>query len=339
MLSLLLAAALAHAASPNFQTQLSGALQLFASARPKIEREIGHDQAIDLGYRLVEDKSYIAPPLPGYDSADWDETARTIISLDTQAIADLAAGTPRSPSLTSPGIYETFIPSSVDGVWLPVAIYVPANANANAPLAVVLHGNPQSETELLGQPFFRRLADRTGTILAAPWGRGAYDYEGVATTDVYDVLSAMRRAFHPDVRRTYLVGYSMGGFSVFKIGPGHSDWAAIMDISGALLNSEVARVQFSWRNTPVYVVTGKHDTNIPSVYGEETATYLSAIGVPTAFYEQPDGQHWLRSLVPALSRAWTDMHTGVVRADSVPVAKGGSLPTLPSAQMGSGFKP
>lgn len=338
VLSLVLAAALAGP-SASIQTQLSNAVRQFESVRPKIEREVGHDQAIDLGYRLVQDNEYNAPPSPGYNAADWDETVHTIVSLDTQAIADLAAGTPRPLTLASKGVFETFVPSSVNGTWLPVAIYIPNNVAPGAPLAIVLHGNPQSETELLGQPFFRRLADSTGTILAAPWGRGAYDFEGVATTDLYDVLAAVRKALHTDARRTYLVGYSMGGFTVFKVGPGHSEWAAIMNISGALLNSEVPNVRFAWQNTPVYVVTGKNDTSIPAVYGEETATFLASIGVPTAFYEQADGQHWIRSLVPALTRAWTDMHAGVVRADSVPVAKNGEHPTLPSIQTSSGYKP
>lgn len=58
---------------------------------------------------------------------------------------------------------------------------MPANLPTPRSVAIVLHGNPETEADLLSQPYLRSLADETGTILP--------------------------------------VGYSMGGFSVFKIGP------------------------------------------------------------------------------------------------------------------------
>jgi poly(3-hydroxybutyrate) depolymerase len=238
--------------------------------------------------------------------------------------------------LARKGVYETFIPSSVDGTWIPVAIYVPEHTAAKPSLAIMLHGSGEAETNMLGEPYFRELADRTGTILVAPWGRG--DFKGVAVKDVYDVLAAAGRAFDPDPRRTYLVGYSMGGFRAFTIGPGH-DWAAVMVISGAMLNRNVSSVQFSWRLTPVYVITGKSDVVVPPALGEETATYLAFLGVPTAFYEQPDGQHWFRSLMPVLSTAWNDMYAGVVRANSVPIARNGVPPKLPQIEPSNPVKP
>ena len=111
------------------------------------------------------------------------------------------------------------MPSRVDRTWQLVAVYVPPLRPARAPLAIVLHGNPQTEAELLAPPWLRRLADRTGTILVAPYGRGIYDYAEPAATDVYDLLTAVQEALPVDRGRTYLAGYSMGGFSVFKIGP------------------------------------------------------------------------------------------------------------------------
>jgi poly(3-hydroxybutyrate) depolymerase len=200
----------------------------------------------------------------------------------------------------------------------------------------MLHGRGESETNMLGVSYFRQLADRTGTILAAPWGRGAAEFEGAASTDVYDARTAVKRAFGVDARRTYLVGYSMGGFAVFKIGPSH-EWAAVLDISGAMLNSEV--VDFAWRATPVYVVTGKRDVVVPPALCEETAAYLASGGVPTTFYEQPDGEHWLRTLMPALSGAWDDMYAGVVRESSVPIRVNDSLPNGPPNEPRTIFSP
>jgi poly(3-hydroxybutyrate) depolymerase len=69
-------------------------------------------------------------------------------------------------------------------------MYVPPTVPATrASLAIVLHGNPQTEAELLGKPALRRVADSTGTILVAPFGRGIYDFEEPAATDVYDLVS------------------------------------------------------------------------------------------------------------------------------------------------------
>lgn len=318
--------------------RLEASLALFQHARTSIERKIGNSQAIDLAYRLIQDEQNLAMPVPVSYAADWRETLETESDLDTQAMRDLAAGTPHPLSLSRSGLYETFLRSSVDGTWLPTAVYVPAGAKPGAPLALMLHGNTQSETNLLGQPFFRRLADRTGTILVAPWGRGAFDFEGAARTEVYDVLSAVQRAFAPDRKHTYLVGYSMGGYSVFELGPHYNQWSAVMDVCGAIPQEAGPPVLFAWRDTPVYVVTGTRDAVIPPAYPEQTATTLAGVGIPTSFYEEPSGEHMLRTLVPALSSAWTDMHAGVVRSGSVPAVRSITLPKL--ARNGAdGMKP
>ena len=217
------------------------------------------------------------------------------------------------------------MPSRIDRTWQLVALYVPTTVKpSRAPLAIVLHGNPQTESELLGQPSFRALADRTGTIVAVPWGRGLYDYAEPAGTEVYDLLALLQNALPVDRGRTFLAGYSMGGFSVFKIGPrGGARWAGVLCVSGAILNSGVRAVSIAWSTTPLYVVTGAHDESIPTKYGEQTAAYLAGIGLPVSFYEEPHGTHWLRTLNSSLQRAWDDMHAGLTRPESVPAARSG----------------
>lgn len=328
MIALILAATIAHPSAQAQEARLQHELTVFAQHRAQIERETGPDQAVDMGMRLVGDDAYLTSPVPdGYSAADWKDTTDTLIDVDVNAIEDLSHGVRRTLS-SGAGLYETFVPSRVDGTWQPVAVYVPAQHLPHPPIALLLHGRPQTETELLAQPYFRRLADRTGTVLVAPWGRGIYDYAGIGATDAFDELAEAQKAFGSDPQRVYLVGYSMGGFSVFKIGPLFKHWTAIMDVSGAMLNSEVPVVRFAWRDTPVYVVTGTEDASIPSIYAKETAQFLAFLGVPTGFYEQRGGAHQVRTLMPALTSAWSDMHAGVVRADSVPMANG-SAPNLP----------
>jgi predicted esterase len=178
----------------------------------------------------------------------------------------------------------------------------------------------------LGQPYFRRLADRTGTILIAPWARGIFEYQGIAERDVYDALRAAQNAFGKNEKQTFLVGYSMGGFSLFKIGPQYPNWGAVMDVSGAMPDDASANVAFAWRATPVYIVTGKRDTVVPAMYPTQTAIVLAGMDVPTSFYEQDAGDHRLRTLAPSLAAAWFDMHAGVVHSGSIPTRPSATLP-------------
>ncbi len=135
--------------------------------------------------------------------------------------------------------------------------------------------------------------------------------------------------------RVFLAGYSMGGFSVFKIGPTHADrWAGVMCISGAILNSGTSVVSWRFRNTPIYVVTGSKDENIPTEYGELTAAYLSNAGVPVSFYEQEGGLHFLLTLMPSLTQAWHDMIAGTVRAASN-LKRNSNLPSAPPTPAGA----
>ena len=301
------------------------AMQRYAEAKSRIEAELGAEEAAAFGRRLFDDLERQGEPAPdGYGAADWSETVANVLKLDLEAADQLAAGTP-APLRLVPGLHEVLVPSRVDRTWQLVALYVPPTVHATrVPLAIVLHGNPQTESELLAQPSLRRLADRTGTIVAVPYGRGLYDYAEPAATDVYDLLALLQNQFPVDRGRTYLAGYSMGGFSVFKIGPrGGARWSGVLCISGAILNSGVRPVTIAWRTTPLYVVTGAHDESIPTKYGEQTASYLASLGLGVSFYEEPRGSHTLRTLWPSLERAWDDMHAALTRPETVPIARAG----------------
>jgi poly(3-hydroxybutyrate) depolymerase len=304
---------------------LVDAMQRFEAAKPRIYAALGADVGADFRRRLFDDLEAQNMARPeNYAPADWAETVATIAKLDLEAVDQLVAGTP-APLRATPGLHELLIPSHVDHTLQLVAVYVPPSVKPErAPLVVVLHGNPQTETELLGQPYLRRLADRTGTIVVVPYGRGIYDFAEPAATDVYDLLADVQNAFPVDRGRTYLAGYSMGGFSVFKIGPrGGYRWAGVLCISGAILNSGARPVLLAWHDMRMYVVTGAHDTSIPTKYTEQTAGYLAGIGLPVSFYEEPGGTHALRTLTPSLQRAWDDMHAGLTRPETVPTARNG----------------
>lgn len=210
----------------------------------------------------------------------------------------------------------------------PVAIYVPMGYSAErpAPLVVFLHGRAQPESHLIAPQFIGDLAEETGTIIVAPYGRGSYDFAG-SESDVYDAFNAANRAFTIDARKRYLVGYSMGGFAVFRLAPiVPNDWSAEMSIAGSLLGSRAQGVT-AMRNGRFYILTGARDDNVPTAYPTATAIFLRDAGLPVTFYSQPDGTHSLYSLRLILSEAWTDMERGVVRS---PAGLTGA-PNLPEA--------
>jgi poly(3-hydroxybutyrate) depolymerase len=240
--------------------------------------------------------------------------------LDSSIVFQVIAG--RSDAIEgSRGLVERLIVARSDNTLEPFALYVPNSLRLNPSLVVLLHGRPQTESEILSAPYFRALADSTGTIIAAPYGRGIYDFAPPADAEVYQIEQQVASAFNVDSHHVYLVGYSMGGFSVFKIGPEHQQvWSAIMCIAGSVLNSEAATVQAGFQNTRIYVVNGARDQSIPPRYGELTAGWLAGVGIPTGFYQQPKGTHYLSTLMPVLSRAWHDMLSGSISPEARPAA-------------------
>ena len=319
--------------APDTRAQLKAAAAAYLAGVSPIARITGRDVALDYYQRLGDDLDLLDQPAPdGYSPAVWAHFQDAVARLDLDLVSQLMTQTYR-PMASIRGLGETLTRSSKDGTMQPVAVYVPTTYSQEraAPLIVFLHGHPQSETELLAFGFVTDLAEKTGTIVVAPYGRAYYDFRG-SESDVYDAYDAALKNFNVDARKRYLAGYSMGGFSVFSVAPVHpNDWAAVMCVSGSLLGSESAQLVAAMRHTAFYVLTGSKDDSIPTQFPTSTAIYLNNAGVETSFYSQPNGTHRLVTLLPILTQAWNDMETGTVRAPSM-AAGGLPLPnTMPPA--------
>jgi len=298
----------------------------------------GHDTTYDYYERLNEDAAVLDDPsVPqGYSPAEWAQAVGRFGTLDLSLARQLLDRTYHSMASIR-GLGEALVRSSQDGTMQPAAVYVPDSyvRGRPAPLVVLLHGHPQSETELLAPQYIARLAEQTGTIVVAPWGRGYYDFRG-SVADVYDALHAATNSFTIDPRKRYLAGYSMGGFSVYEVAPAHpNEWSAVMCIAGALLGSDSQRVVAMMRTTPFYVLTGSADDSIPTEYPTSTAVYRRSEGLDVSFYSQPGGIHRLVTLLPILTLAWNDMLHQIVRA---PPASLGNV-RLPTSIPMSALKP
>jgi poly(3-hydroxybutyrate) depolymerase len=336
----LVAAALAlllGSSAVDLRVSLLDTADAYRAKMAAIAAVAGHDTTYDYYQRLNDDAALLDDPsVPqGYTAAQWSQTVRETAALDLSLATQLL--TQRYQSMASiRGFGEALVRSSTDATMQPVALYVPPSysPNRSAPLVVILHGQPQSETQLLAPFYIAQLADATGSIVMAPWGRGYYDFRG-SVSDVYDALQAVTRVFSIDPRRKFLAGYSMGGFSVFEVAPVRpNEWSAVMCIAGSLLGSDSRRVVTLMHATPFYVLTGSADASIPTQYPTSTAAYLAAAGVDVSFYSQAGGAHRLVTLLPILVQAWSDMHRGIVRT---PPAFGSIQ--LPSAIPVSALRP
>ncbi len=281
----------------------------------RISTVTGRDTTMDYYQRLLDDADLLAAPRPAsYPPQAWQDSVQAVARLDLSLATQLLSQSYQEmPAIR--GLGETLVRSSRDGTLQPVAVYVPSTYSPErpAPLAIFLHGRQESESQLIGPQFVREIAERTGTILVAPYGRGDYDFRG-AESDVYDALDAAQRAFAVDEHRRYLAGYSMGAFSAFRLGPMHpEDWAAVMCIAGSLLASRAGTLVSAMPRARYYVLTGAKDEVVPTLWPTVTAIFLRDAGLAVTFYSQPDGTHSLRSLQDILAQAFGDMERGVVR--------------------------
>lgn len=319
MMGLALVAAFVFAvATPitDLSSKLDAAAKQYYAAIPAIAPVTGTDTASDYLHRLLDDRALfpITQAPEGYSQAQYRQIAETIGTLDLDVANQLVHRSYERMS-DAPGLHEVFVKSTVDGTMQAAAVYVPQayDKRKAAPLVVFLHGHPQSESQLLAPSFIEELANSTGSIIVAPYGRGYYNFRKAASQDVYDAFDEALHVFNIDPRKRYLAGYSMGGFSVFEIQAiRHDAWSAVMCISGGLLGPDAAQSVTALRLTPVYILTGDQDQSIDPKYTTASAQYLAASGDDVAFYEQSDGTHRLVTLLPILTRAWHDMHDGAM---------------------------
>jgi dienelactone hydrolase len=288
----------------------------------------GRDTTMDYYQRLLDDADLLNSAPPSYYTAEqWQHSVQGFSQLDLSLARQLLTQS-YQPMESIRGLGEALVRSSKDGTMQPVAVYVPSGYSQEkpTPLMVFLHGRLESESRLVAPQFIEDVADRTGTIIVAPYGRGYYDFRG-SESDVYDAFDAASRAFAIDPHKRYLAGYSMGAFSAFTIGPMHpADWAAVMCISGSLLGSRSQLIESKMRGTRFYVLTGARDDIVPTLFPTLTAIFLRDAGIPVTFYSQADGTHLLYSLRSILSQAWNDMESGVVRSPEGLAAGGQGLP-------------
>ena len=202
----------------------------------------------------------------------WRQDGENIESL-WRAFSD--ASMPHSPRLresyldrSRPLIVSWVSPTDgqVSFAWLTL----PArwDAEREYPLYVQLHGLwdvAQDRVPDLAYPFSNpgtSFAFEDG-YLVSPWGRGNLWYRGIAETDIWECMTAVKGIVRVEDRRQYLCGHSMGGYGAWHIAHSSAEvWAALGIHAGALgydPRELDATVAMALRDVPTYFVVGTSD--------------------------------------------------------------------------------
>jgi hypothetical protein len=208
-----------------------------------------------------------------------------------------------------PGPQVLTIVSEVDDTDQPYAIYLPRHFDASLkyPLVISLHeegtnhrlglrrvfgrGNRPRETdaEAANGPF-PPFPD-VDFLVAAPLARGTLGYQGLAETDVYDVLADIKKHFFIDEDRVYLTGSSMGGGGALWLGLTRPDlWAAIAPVCPTP-PAETEELAGNALNLPVRIFQGALDPLVPAAESRAWSERLKAAGAPVEYIEFPTVKH------------------------------------------------
>lgn len=189
------------------------------------------------------------------------------------------------------------------------ALFVPSKYDKakKTPLVIALHGLYSSPQQIIRYPGLTDLAEKYGTIVAAPMGYNNHGWYGarslvkgakndpknlaeLSEKDVMNVLKIVKDDFNVDPDRIYLLGHSMGGGGVWHLGlkyPGI--WAALAPIAPATLRpaSDVAKI----KHLPVILVQGEKDRLVKVERVRPWAEEMKKLGMTHEYVEVKGGDH------------------------------------------------
>lgn len=197
--------------------------------------------------------------------------------------------------------------SAVDDSEQPYALYLPKSLQPDRkyPLVISLHAEQSTHRTNLRQVFgvpirlaggdrddlrFPPAAD-AGFIVACPFARGTMGYQGVAETDVYDVVADVERRYPVDRDRVYLTGISMGGGGALRFALTRPDvWAAVAVIAPADPPG-VDDLAPNAMHLPIRLFHGELDPIVKPEVSRAWHRKLLEAGVPVEYIEYPGIRH------------------------------------------------
>jgi len=183
--------------------------------------------------------------------------------------------------------------SAEDHTLQPYRLFIPEAYSASKPnaLLIALHGMGGDENIMFDGygGALKREAGRVGLVVACPKGRdSASMYRDSAERDVMDVLAEVRRDYHIDPNRIYLMGHSMGGFGTWSVAMSHPEiFAALGPISGGGNPAGMVKIA----HIPEYVVHGDDDRTVAVTQSRAMVEAGKKAGANIVYVEVPGGSH------------------------------------------------
>jgi dienelactone hydrolase len=149
-----------------------------------------------------------------------------------------------------------------------------------------------------------------------------FDWEDWGRIDAMEVLAQAENRLHPDPRRIYLTGHSMGGHGTWQVGAQYAgDFAAIGPSAGWIsfdtyggrggrlapnetppptdeilqrgrTPSDTFTLSMNYASLGIYILHGEDDDNVPITEAESMVKNLETFHHDFIFHRQPKAGHW-----------------------------------------------
>jgi predicted esterase len=204
-----------------------------------------------------------------------------------------------------------------DGVYQDYGLYVPtAYDGSPARTTVFLHGSGYTphDQPALTPGIFRELGEERDGIMIAPRARTGFSwYEAAGLVDVLQAMDDAASVVAIDPRRTYMTGYSMGGFGCLLLSELFPDrFAGQFEIAGPTggpnrqtggppLVPDLLPTAENLRWVPTAIYHGVPDEQVQYTDGLRLAGQLQALGLRYRLYTLP-GEHY----APGVLDQWAE---------------------------------
>lgn len=213
--------------------------------------------------------------------------------------------------------YKQTFQSTVDGSIQYYAVLPPAEQQPERRygLFLTLHG---AGVEACGQA--EAYSPKNWAYVVAPTNRRpfGFDWEDWGRRDALEVLDAVLAGYPIDADRVYLTGHSMGGHGAWNLAvnaPGRfaavapsAGWISfwrygsrraldVEDAVGTMFRrcigaSDTLALLRNLERTPIYVLHGADDDNVPADQARTIVKHLQAFHRDFVYHEEPDAGHW-----------------------------------------------
>jgi len=214
---------------------------------------------------------------------------------------------------------------TVQGITYRYVVYVPADWSSQKkwPVILFLHGSIERGDDGLAQSRVgpgraaREHPERYPAIIVMPQCRNDAAWDGDAMqAQALAALDASSAEFNGDPARTYLTGFSMGGYGTWSIAAKYPRrFAALVVICGGILwppdvamrpvdlhaDNPYTRAAQKIAGLPVWVFHGSDDRNVPVTESRRMVEVLKAAHANVKYTEYKDADHFIWDRVYAES--------------------------------------